>query len=161
MYMFQPVIYETQLISENLTDSFDYKQLQATVYTQMQPTLKRDSCYATVFFIALFGTLRLTIEFLFPNYYNSLGSVSCVVHFCFHYNHFTSCWNVGENKKGEVGPYVASLFHHCFVVFKGFRCIILDLLVILSHGNLTAFKSWINLNTCRFLSRLLFVIAFS
>ena len=75
MYMFQPVVNEAHLKGANLTDTFEYRQLQLKVHDLMPPTLMMDSLYATVFFLLLFGLLRLAIRFLLPTYFKSLGDV--------------------------------------------------------------------------------------
>ena len=42
--------------------------------------------------------------------------------------------NIGENKRNEIGPYLASLVHHVFVVVMGLRCILSDIFNILTRG---------------------------
>lgn len=112
MYMFLPVVNEAQLVASNKTYTDEYKQLQVKVHQLMPSTLPMDACYAAVFFLFLFALLRVGISFFLPTYFNSLD----------------------KSKKNEIGPYLASLVHHGFVVFLGFRCILLDFIHILSKG---------------------------
>ena len=145
MYMFQPVFNEAQLVGANQTDTFEYRQLQAKVYELMPPTLMMDSVYAAIFFLVLFGFLRLAIGFLLPTYFQSLGYRKPMMLYFVMFFILVISWaqynniNIGKDKRNEIGPYLASLVHHGFVVFLGLRCIFYDFMNIYRLGTFCPF----------------------
>ena len=80
-----------------------YKELNSPC-SDFLSNLGRDSLIYSTFFFVLFLFTKFVFEKLLPKYYASLG----------------------EAKRNEIGPYLASLVHHSFVVYLGIAGIIAE-----------------------------------